>query len=89
MTFDINTQHIGTLRIQTNSSLIEWMEYHPQSLKLEVHYKRGPRKHTTRTYRDISMGMFMSLLSGPSLGKALLKMLHQKEKSYNSLIEEN
>lgn len=79
MTFDINTQHIGTLKIQTNSSLIEWLEYHPDTMRLEVHYKRGSRKDTTRTYNEISMGMFMKVLSGPSLGKALLKMLQQKE----------
>ncbi len=71
--------NVLNLRITPTSSLVEFMEYDKTKQELLVKFKRGKHKGKERKYFNISNGAFIKVLESESVGKSLLKLIHDKK----------
>ncbi len=82
MTYPVEIRHLKRLNVHVKSSLLEALEYDPESHQLNVEYKRkglfGSRK--IRSYDNISPAQFFELIGAESIGKALLRLVKKSEK---------
>ncbi len=71
----LDTDNLREIRVDVRSSIIEYMEYSKSELTLSIKFKGGKHKGRVRSYEDIAPQRFFELLSEPSIGKAVLRML--------------
>ena len=77
MQYNIESDNIERIRVEVNSSLIDFLEYSRKSLVLQVRFIHGKHKGKVRTYEDIVPQQFYNLLEAHSVGKALIHLLDQ------------
>ncbi len=75
MTHRLDTKHVRSIKLQVESSIIDYLEYSHERFQLIVSFKHGKYKGQVRSYYEIAPEQFYALLEAPSLGKALLRFI--------------
>ena len=79
----MSASSIKHIKVDVNSSLIEYLEYSPEELKMSVKYKSGKHANKVRNYPDISVRDFFHVIESDSIGRAVLKLIQSvREKEY-------
>ena len=84
MLYNLESDNIQRIKVEVNSSLVDFLEYSHPTLELRVRFAHGKHKGKVRTYEEIVPQQFYALLQAPSVGKALIHLLeeHRSNKEY-------
>ncbi|WP_422359221.1 hypothetical protein [Reichenbachiella sp.] len=75
MVFNIETNRLKNIKIEVESSLIDYMQYSWEDSSLLVKYRHGNfLKQSVKRYEGVSQEQFFEMLNSDSVGKALLRL---------------
>jgi len=78
----VDTENLEDIRVGVQSSLIEYLEYSKHDSTLSIKFKGGKHRGRVRSYEDVPAQSFFELLSQPSIGKAVLRLLKSRSSDY-------
>jgi hypothetical protein len=76
---------IKSFKAEVSSSIVDSVEYDYLSNQMVVKFKKGKYKRKVKTIDNISFTKAIEIISSSSVGKSVLKLLHQQSKSSMTL----
>ena len=70
----VKFKRIKQLKVEVESSLIEFVEYNKSKSQMQVRFKRGKTSKRKKTFEAISPQDFWTIINSESIGRAILKL---------------
>ena len=74
----VDTDNLQDIRVGVQSSLIEYLEYSKEDATMSIKFKGGKHRGCVKSYENVPPHRFFELLSQPSVGKAVLRLLKSR-----------